>query len=193
MSAGTRVTVSMTRGTRILTHAPAGENGNDAPASSDMSAALLLHSRSGDGRPPLLQVRKKSERVMTGRVMTGATPPNWSEINRVISESIEPRPTTHPRGLGRSYVAWTFSNELKPQDDKWVMVGWQPRNWREPSAAMELLKRMLKDDGDSVVFTRTQLGYFLTDVFDDGYQASTLEETIVLAYRNLLKQGESEA
>lgn len=104
--------------------------------------------------------------------------PNWPEIFRVISESIEPKPVEPV-----STFCWIY---------KWnygVHTTHEPRNWLEPAAAMKLLKRMLVTEGDEVCLKKTRLGYLLNDVYGfDHEEALSLEEAIVLAFHAGLKK-----
>jgi hypothetical protein len=116
----------------------------------------------------------------------GVTQPDWPAINRAISESIEPfaslaLPTdtvvdeVRPSPLG----AWVALSNYELGDEP----SWYARDWREPAAAMELLKRM-----PNALLWRSEN----EPVWHYGktVAASTPEEAIVLAYWETIKGGE---
>ena len=110
---------------------------------------------------------------------------NWDAINREISESIELIPRYRP-----SVVSSIRSSKAKAWFwDPITKLGWRARDWREPTAAMELLKRMPEP-----ALHKLKNGWgCLPDwqlIRVKEQFAPNVEEAIVLAYYAGLKGGE---
>lgn len=112
------------------------------------------------------------------------TEPNWDDINRAISESIEPMPQSdamYPLRSSKNNAWWWVDGNNWPLGSK--RGQWQPRNWCEPAAAMNLLKRLLAKEYDVSGCGKTVLILYDNEPLHNiEWPVEQTEDAIMLAF-----------